>query len=147
MKRRSPLALGTCYISWWLEFLGQPVTAQKLLKLLKPKVTTCLLSISPHLLIICHYLSSAVLLSLCWLMTGNVSWPTPSVWSSHTRHTQTDGLHTQHTQNATNKKHKHKSPKSKTQAHTHTTLLQLACKMYTSNFGKHEIHTDNTITS
>ena len=62
------------------------------------KFTVCwpsLASISAHLLIVCHYLSSSVLLALCSLLTGSVSWPTPSVWTSHRRHSQTDSLHTQ----------------------------------------------------
>ena len=62
------------------------------------KFTVCwpsLASISAHLLIVCHYLSSSVLLAVCSLLTGSVSWPTPSVWTSHRRHPQTDSLHTQ----------------------------------------------------
>ena len=49
-REEASLALGSSCRSGWSEFLGQPVTAQKLLKLLKSKVTTCLPS---SLVLIC----------------------------------------------------------------------------------------------
>ena len=65
-------------------------------KLLESKVTVCRAAIiSPHLLTICHYLSSAVLLCLCWLWLATFLGQLHQS-EAHTRHTQTDGLHTPH---------------------------------------------------
>ena len=79
-------------------------------KLLESKVTVCRAAIiSPHLLTICHYLSSAVLLCLCWLWLATFLGQLHQS-EAHTRHTQTDGLHTPHAteNNEHTQKHKHK---------------------------------------
>ena len=105
-QRRSLLALATAARTWVSEFLGCLLTFESVLKLWK-SLFACLHPLSPHLRIICHYASSRVLLSHCSVVTGSVSWPTPSVWTSHTTHAtlrQMDWTHT-----VFNKEFKHKT--------------------------------------